>query len=148
MRDKTVFEKHRFYNGRMISGSKSGYRKWYPNHDVIFNANIFTPSGKEFHGDLDLTKDNLPLQRICNELGEELIVLSEMLGRFGAEDRPYEELEADAHAKFLPNKRQYLERRYVGLHGVTIDNMTVITGKGDGWRRVRVRKWSESPKKW
>lgn len=147
MRDKTVFEKHHFYNGRMIWGSKSGYRRMYPNHDVIFNANIFTKSGKEFHGDLDLTKDCLPLQRICNELGEEMIVVTEMLGRFGAEDRTYEEIFQDAHAMFLPNKRNYLERKYDGIHGVTIDKMTIITGKGDGWRRVRVRRWSESKTK-
>ena len=143
MEDKTVFEKHNFYNGRMISGSKSGYRRRYPNHDIIFNANIFTQNGKEFHGDLDLTKDNLPLQRICNELGEEMIVLSEMLGRFGAEDRPYEELKTDAHAKFLPNKRQYLVREYDGLKGVKINNMTIITGKGVTLKKVMVKKFIE-----
>lgn len=143
MEDKTVFKKHDFYDSRMISNSKSGYRRRYPKHDVIFNANIFTSNGKEFHGDLDLTKDNLPLQRICNELGEEMIVLSEMLGRFGAEERPYEELEADAHAKFLPNKRTYLVRTYEGFHGVKIDNMTIITGKGVAWKKVKVRKFYE-----
>ena len=140
MKDKTVFEKHNFYNGRMISGSKSGYRKRYPKHDIIFNANIFTQSGKEFHGDLDLTKDNLLLQKICDELGEEMIVLSEMLGRFGAEDRPYEELEVDAHAKFLPNKKQFLVREYEGIRGVIIGNTTVVTGNGVAWGKVKVKK--------
>ena len=146
MKDKTTFEKHGFHNSRMISGSKSGYRKRYPDHDIIFNSNIFTLNGKEFYGDINLTKDNPLLQKICDELGEEMIVLTEMLGRFGAEDRPYEELEADAHAKFLPNKKQYLVRVYDGLHGVTIGKMTTITGKGIAWKKVKVRKFIKKNK--
>lgn len=138
MRVKTVFEKHNYYNGRMISGSKSGYRHNHPKNDILFNANIFTTSGKKFHGDLDLTKDYIDLQEICNELDEEMIVISEMLGHFDAENRPYEELKADAHAKFIPNKNEYLVRVYDGLKGVTIDNMMVVTGKGVDWKKIKI----------
>lgn len=141
---KNIFKKYGFHDGRLISFSKSGYRSRFPNHDIIFNANIFTKSGKEFHGDLDLTVDCHYLQKVCNELGEEMIVVSEFLGRFGAEERPYEELEADAHAKFIPNKRQYFQRKYDGIHGVKINKMTIVTGKGVDWRKVRIRKWSQS----
>ena len=62
MREKTVFEKHKFHNGRMVGWSKSGYRRMFPAHDVIFNAHIFIPIGEGFHGDLDLfvTNNNQP----------------------------------------------------------------------------------------
>ena len=143
MRELTVFEQQGFHNGRMISGSKSGYHRRYPDNDIMFNANIITKNGKEFHGDLDLTKDAYELQRICNKLGEEMIVVSEMLGRFGAEERPYDVLMNDAHAKFTPRKRTYHVRLYDGLHGVTIDKMTIVTGKGVNWKPVKVEKFVE-----
>lgn len=139
-----IFHKHGFHNARLIAGSKSLYRRRFPNHDVMFNANIITKEGKIFYGDIDLDRDNLPLQRICNEIGEEFIVVSEMLGRFGAEERSYEELEKDAHAKFIPNKRQYLVKKYDGIYGVKINKMTIVTGKSVGWRKVRIKKWSQS----
>jgi len=125
---------------RMISGSKSGYRHLFPDNDVIFNANIFTPSGIYWNGDLDITKDCIALQELCNEAGEEMIIVSEMLGWDGAEGRSYEELEADAHAKFTPNQKKYLRRIYDGLHGVTIDKMTVLTGKGVSWEEVNIHE--------
>jgi hypothetical protein len=127
----------------MISGSKSGYRRIFPEHDVIFNANIFTPSGIWWNGDLDLTKDNHTIQKLCNDLGEELIVLYESLGWQGAEHKSYEELEEHAHAKFTPKKRTYLRRVYEGIHGVKDGNMTVITGKGVNWEKVKVKKFYE-----
>lgn len=141
-----IFRKHGFHNARLISGSKSLYRRRFPTHNILFNANIFTKKGKVFYGDIDLDKDNLPLQRICNEIGEEIIIVEEMLGRFDAENRSYEELEADAFAKFIPNKRQYLLRKYSGIHGVTINKMSIVTAKPVGWRKVRVRKWSQNTK--
>lgn len=140
MKDKTVFEKHEFYEGRMIGGSKSWYRNNHPDDDILFNANIFTQNGKEWHGDLNITEDSNNLQNICNELNEEMIVVTEMLGRFGAEDRPYEELEVDAHAKFIPNKRKYLSRVYDGIRSVTIDNMTIVTGNGVSWKKIQSKK--------
>jgi len=130
---------------RMISGSKSGYRRMYPEHDVMFNANIFTPSGTFWNGDLDITKDCFALQELCNDINEEMIIVSEMLGWNGAENRKYEELSADAHAKFTPNQEVYHVRVYDGFHGVKIDNMTVLTGKGINWKEVPVEKYVEPP---
>jgi len=140
MEKRAAFERRNFYLGRMIGGSKSGYRRRNPNNDILFNANIFVPSGeKDWYGDLDLTKDAPALQEICDELQEEMIVVSEMLGRFGAEKRKYKELEADAHAKFIPNSNEYLLRVYDGMHGVQIDKMTVVTAKGIDWKRVKIK---------
>lgn len=136
-----IFRFHQMYDARMISGSKSGYRGRYPKNDVVFNANIFTPSnGRVWYGDLDITLDNKVLQSICNEIGEEMIVVSEMFGRFGAENRPYEEIFKNAHTKFTPNAKQYEERVYGGLEGVTIDNITIVTSKGIDWIKRKIRK--------
>jgi hypothetical protein len=120
----------------MISGSKSGYRRRNPDNDISFNAKIFIPSGENvWYGDLDITLDAPALQEICNELQEEMIVVFEMLG---SGKRGYEELETNAHAKFIPNEKAYLSRVYDGIHGVTVDNMTVITSKGVDWKPVKI----------
>nr|HPI82220.1 hypothetical protein [Candidatus Paceibacterota bacterium] len=51
-----IFMNHGLMMGRMISGSKSGYRDRYPENLVVFNANIVTKKrGKVWHGDLDVT---------------------------------------------------------------------------------------------
>lgn len=72
--------------GRMVGGSKTGYRQAHPNNEVYFNANIFTEDkGKIWYGDLDLTKDLPALQNMANELNTTLYVLREMDGRFGTE---------------------------------------------------------------
>lgn len=137
-----IFEKYKLYCGRMISGSKSGYRDRHPKNDVIFNANIFMPSkGKVWYGDLDITFDNKNLQDVCNELNEEMIIVSEMFGRFGAEDRPYEEIEKNAHAKFTPNAKTYLQREYSKdvFEGVTIDKMTIVTSKPLDWIKKKIK---------
>jgi len=92
-----IFEKHGLIISRMISGSKTGYTKKYPNNLVIFNANVIIKSvGKIWHGDLDLTYDALILKQIADELGEPLYVLYEMYARFGNENRPVEELIKEA----------------------------------------------------
>lgn len=73
--------------GRMISGSKSGYVDMYPDHKVIFNANIITKNrGKIWHGDLDITMDMESLENISKELEEDLYILREMDARFENED--------------------------------------------------------------
>ena len=139
-----ILSKYDLQHKRLISGSKSGYRERYSDHDVMFNANIFTPNCIWWNGDLDITKDNFNIQKLCNELGEEIIIVSEMLGWQGAEYRSYEELEADAHVKFSPNKRKYLRRIYDGLHTVYPDKyMKVITGRGVGWEKIPVKKYYE-----
>ena len=86
-----LFTEYNLVLGRLISYSKSTYRKVHPNNLVLFNANIFTESlGKIWHGDLDVTKDEKKLQIICNNIGEDLYILSEMDGRFENEDRKFE----------------------------------------------------------
>lgn len=77
-----------FYNSRLISGSKSYYRKNHPLNLIVFNANIFTEEfGKIWYGDLDLTIDSKNLIKIYDELGINLYILSEMSGRFDNENR-------------------------------------------------------------
>lgn len=74
--------------GRMISGSKSGYRITHPDNFAMFNSNICTKSGKIWWGDIDLTKSKQDLLDIAEATGEELYVLFEMDGRFENEDNP------------------------------------------------------------
>lgn len=77
-----------FMMGRMISGSKSGYRQLYPNNDVVFNANIVIATrGKIWFGDLDLTLDTEKLKEISKALSEPLYILREMDARFDNEDK-------------------------------------------------------------
>lgn len=86
-----LFSNHGFIMGRMISGSKSGYRQRFPDHFVLFNANIVIESrGKVWYGDLDLTLDTAQLMNIARELKEPLYVLYEMDGRFENEDQSFE----------------------------------------------------------
>lgn len=77
------------YNARMLNASKSRYRELHPNNEVYFNANIFTTSGKEWYGDIDLTLDSDALQRVSNATGEQIAVLREMDGRFEYDDLPF-----------------------------------------------------------
>lgn len=77
------------FPGRMISGSKSGYHNKYPNHIVIFNANLCTESeGKIWFGDLDLTLDKEHLSELAVALNQDLYVLRELDARFENEDSP------------------------------------------------------------
>jgi len=102
---ENIFEKYNFGRGRLISMSKSGYRNKYPYNYVLFNANIFTKSQHLiWFGDLDITKDAETLRKICDEIGEEMIVVSEMKGRFGGEERKYKEIRKTAEVIFTPNK--------------------------------------------
>ncbi len=88
---------------RLISGSKSGYRKRFPDHEVYFNANIFTENGKIWHGDLDLNLDSERLQSLANELQTDLYVLFEMDGRFENEQRKFSEIKAVAQRVYSYN---------------------------------------------
>jgi hypothetical protein len=83
------FNAHSFHNGRMIGGSKSGYRNMHPDDLIIFNANVLMPGyGKVWYGDLNLTEDYLVLKEIAQNLNTELYVLWESDGRFGEENKP------------------------------------------------------------
>ena len=84
-----VFEAYKFYNGRMIGGSKTGYSIQRPNNLIIFNANVLMSDvGKVWHGDLNLTADYLVLKDIAKSLNTTLYVLWESDGRFGEENKP------------------------------------------------------------
>ena len=81
-----------FYNqglisGRMISGSKSEYRRRKPDNEVYFNSNIFVlGEGKIWWGDLDITEDREILQKISTDMGKSLHVIKELEGRFENEE--------------------------------------------------------------
>ena len=76
------------YNGRMISGSKSGYRKQFPKNVAVFNANLCTTEGKFWYGDIDLTADKSKLVFLAKELDKDIYVLYEMDARFENEKNP------------------------------------------------------------
>jgi hypothetical protein len=95
-----IFAENFLMIGRMISGSKSGYRDRYPNNKVVFNANIVTKSkGKVWHGDLDITLDYDKLQAVANILKEDLYILYEMDARFENENAGFEYWEKKAVEK-------------------------------------------------
>jgi hypothetical protein len=73
--------------GRLLSASKSGYRKRHPNNNVIFNANIGTDV-KLWYGDIDLTIESDRIQNLANFLGKRVYVLYEMDWRFKNETNP------------------------------------------------------------
>jgi hypothetical protein len=74
-----------FY-GRMISGSKSGYKRINPDNFVIFNANICTATEKVWWGDLDLTLSKNQLIASSIESNEDLYIFYEMDARFDKEN--------------------------------------------------------------
>ena len=82
--------------GRLLSWSKSEYRNRFPDHEVYFNANIFSNNGKEWYGDLDLTIDGPILQKVATEAECSLYVLRELDGRFEAEHAPFGEIKGKA----------------------------------------------------
>ena len=88
-----IFEAHNFFDGRMIGGSKSHYRKEHEGDLIVFNANIvMSEFGKVWYGDLNLTEDYLVLREIAECLDTTLYVLWESDGRFGDENKPLNEL--------------------------------------------------------
>jgi len=79
--------------GRIVSMSKSGYRREYPDNEVYFNANMLTKSnGKIWFGDLDITVSKSDLEKISKELNEKIYILTEMDCRFDTADLPIEKL--------------------------------------------------------
>lgn len=104
------------YPGKMISGSKSGYRNHYPDNMAIFNANLCIDEGKVWHGDIDVTKSKNDLQEIADKTGKKLYVLFEMDGRFDYEEDP---LLKNAVAVFVPDSplqiRKDLQQYYTLL---------------------------------
>lgn len=76
------------FPGKMISGSKSGYRNAYPKNFPVFNSNLVTEKGKIWYGDLDLTTDESLLINLAAQLKQTVYVLYEMDGRFENESKP------------------------------------------------------------
>jgi|AACY02.5.fsa_nt_gi hypothetical protein len=103
--------------GRMISGSKSGYRNTNPKNFAIFNANICTRAGKVWFGDIDLTLQKAKLQEIAQSLNETLYVLYEMDARFENENSPLLEKAAatflpDGTVEVKPDLVQYIDKSF------------------------------------
>jgi hypothetical protein len=96
---ETLCEEILGIRGRMISGSKSMYRRAYKDHLVVFNANVCTRNGKIWYGDLDITLDTERLQKLADTLDETIYVLYESDGRFEHELNPRIE---DAVKQFSP----------------------------------------------
>lgn len=100
-----LFNSHGFLMGRMISGSKSGYRDRFPDHFIIFNANIVIESrGKVWYGDLDITIDGPKLSEVSKKLGENLYILYEMDARFENENMPFKFYESKCAAVITPSE--------------------------------------------
>jgi hypothetical protein len=79
------------WEGRMISGSKSGYGRNHPDNLAVFNANLVVdmdPPTKIWYGDLDLTLDLPKLLALSREIGLDVLVLWEWDGRFENEESP------------------------------------------------------------
>jgi hypothetical protein len=76
-------------NGRMISGSKSGYCNKYPKNIAVFNANVCTKKeGKIWYGDIDVTLSREGLSELSRSLETDVYVLFEMDARFENEASP------------------------------------------------------------
>ena len=76
--NKDIFREHGFRDGRMISGSKSGYMTRNKGNVVVFNARICTLSeGIIWWGDLDITKDEETLKIIAEQIGQSIYILRE-----------------------------------------------------------------------
>lgn len=83
-----LIEKSLGIAGRLISGSKSGYRKINPNGFPIFNSNLCTDQGKIWHGDIDVALDKEALCELAKKLKTDLYLLYEMDARFENEKSP------------------------------------------------------------
>jgi len=64
--------------GRLLSASKTMYRKKYPNHKVFFNACLFDSNFTQlWWGDIDFDLDNDSLQLLANYLNETIYITTE-----------------------------------------------------------------------
>ena len=113
------FEAFGLYDARMIGGSKTGYTQDHSDDLIVFNANVLMAGrGKVWYGDLNLTKDYVMLKGIAETLNANLYVLWESDGRFGEENKPFDELVKKAvwnTAEGKPTKEWYknkMDKRY------------------------------------
>ena len=133
-----IFEDNGLVLNRCM-GSKSGYRKRFPENDIIFNSNIYISSeNKIWYGDIDITLEKKNLQKICNQLNEDIIILYEMEGRFENEGKSYDDRLDHAHIMFTPNNTSYKKRIYEGYEFVTTGNVTTVKDKGFKWETIKI----------
>jgi hypothetical protein len=77
-------------DGRMISQSKSGYRRLYPDHVTVFNGTLADAEGAGlWWGDLDLTVDEPKLLALAAELGTTSHVIYESDAMFVGREEPH-----------------------------------------------------------
>lgn len=78
--------------GAMISGSKSGYGRNYPDNLPVFNSNVIAVKNgsveKIWFGDIDVTKSAEKLEKLATEIEADIYVLREMDARFENENNP------------------------------------------------------------
>lgn len=92
------------HHGRMISGSKSQYRRAHPDNIVVFNAALADAEGNDlWRGDLDLTVDEPKLIALATELGATLHVLHEDDARLIGKAEPYRLDLAPAVVRITPD---------------------------------------------
>jgi hypothetical protein len=98
--------------GRMISGSKGGFREdpRTRDHAVVFNGNLSLTEGKFWHGDLDLSVEERPLRELARVLDADVFVLYERDARFDTARSPRL---AQAVAIFHPDGSVTLNERAV-----------------------------------
>ena len=96
--------------GRMISASKTGYRRAHPDNAAIFNGNVCLAAGKIWHGDLDLTLDEQHLLDLAAQLGQTVFVLYEQDGRFEHEREPL--LDHAVYRAFPDGQTCFDQRRF------------------------------------
>lgn len=64
--------------GRLLSASKSLYRRKYPNHKIFFNACLFDENFTQlWWGDIDFDLDDYSLQLLANYLKETIYITIE-----------------------------------------------------------------------
>lgn len=102
-----IAEGHLGYRGKMISFSKSGYMKRFPENLVLFNSNVCVESGKIWYGDLDVTLSFDSLSDLAKELDETVYVLTEKDGRFEYEENPQLD---NSVVKFFPEGGHQLDQ--------------------------------------
>ena len=98
------------HQGRLMSGSKSGYRRTFPDNIAVFNANVCIDEGKIWWGDLDLTISKFKLIELAQKIGKTVYVLYEMDGRFENESNPKIH---KAIVKFLPSGEYIINKELV-----------------------------------
>lgn len=95
------------YSGRMISGSKQTPTSKLGEHLAMFNANLIIEGyGKQWFGDLDITRDEKKIQTIAKNFQAKVYILCERDARFENENNPLLKLavyETDGTTGYLPN---------------------------------------------